>query len=210
VGSEDFRGRYRAKEGLLFLGYGLTDDIALELEAAVIKASLEKSPSDPSALPTRLGESGLGDLEGQIRWRLRKETASRPELFSYFEAVVPHHRDRPLIGTEGWELKLGTGLIRGFSWGTLTARLAVEYDTSSSSSFDLGEYALEYLKRVSPSFRFYLGVEGSQDEVSLIAEGQWHLSRRAFVRFNSGFGLTSKATDWAPEVGVVFSFGGRS
>ena len=41
--------------------------------------------------------------------------------------------------------------------------------------------------------------------MSLLTEAQWHCSRTIFIRFNSGFGLTSKATDWAPEVGVVFS-----
>ena len=30
-----------------------------------------------------------------------------------------------------------------------------------------------------------------------------------FVKINNGLGLTSKATDWAPEVGIVFSFGGN-
>jgi hypothetical protein len=29
------------------------------------------------------------------------------------------------------------------------------------------------------------------------------------VRFNNGVGLTSKAIDWSPEVGIVFSFGIR-
>ena len=46
------------------------------------------------------------------------------------EAVVPHHAEKPLIGTAGWELKLGTGVTRGFSWGTLTARAAIEYAES--------------------------------------------------------------------------------
>ena len=53
----------------------------------------------------------------------------------------------------------------------------------------------------------------SQDELSFIAEAQWHVSRTAFIRFNNGVGLTSKATDWAPEIGVVVtrrSDGGRS
>ena len=95
---------------------------------------------------------------------------------------------------------------RGFGWGTLTARVALEYDEASSSPFDLGEYAIEYLKRLSPRFRIYLGVEGTQDELELITELQWHFSRRAFLRLNNAFGLTSKATDWAPEVGVVFTF----
>ena len=38
-----------------------------------------------------------------------------------------------------------------------------------------------------------------------LTEAQWHLSDRVFVRFNNGLGLTSKATDWAPEVGIVIS-----
>lgn len=38
VGGEDYRGRYRAYEGLIFLGYGVTDNLALELEVAAISA----------------------------------------------------------------------------------------------------------------------------------------------------------------------------
>jgi hypothetical protein len=113
VGDLDYRGRYRASEGLLFLGYGLTENLAFELEAAVIDASLEKSPDDRSSLPAKIQESGLGDVEAQLRWRWRKENERRPELFSYFEAVFPHNKDKLLIGTPGWEFKLGTGLVRG-------------------------------------------------------------------------------------------------
>lgn len=208
-GDQDFRGRYRAKEALIFGAYGITPDVAVELEMALASALLEKNPADPSALPRRLEESGLGDVEGQIRWRIQRETNEYPEVFSYAEFVVPHHGHKALIGTAGWELKFGGGLIRGFRWGTLTARAAVEYQEASDSHFDLGEFAVEYLKRLSPKWRVYAGIEGVADEISLITELQWHLSPRAFVRFNSGMGLTSRATDWAPEVGVVFSFGGR-
>jgi hypothetical protein len=204
-GDVDHSGRYRANEGLLFVGYGLGENVAIELEAAVISASLEKSAGDLSAVPAQIEESGLGDVEGQIRWRYNRESERRPELFSYFEAVVPHSSEKVLIGTPGWELKLGTGVVKGFGFGTLTARLAVEYSEASSSHFDLGEYAVEYLRRVSPSFRVYLGLEGTQDELSLITELQWHFARRAFLRLNSGFGLTSKATDWSPEVGIVLT-----
>lgn len=203
---DDHRARYRAREGLFFVGYGITGDLAVEFEMAAIHASFEKAATDTSALPARLTESGLGDIEGQIRWRWRRETDRRPELFSYAELVVPHHRDRPLIGTAGWEIKVGTGLARGFSWGTLTARAALEYDTGSTSRVDLGEYAVEYLKRLSPRWRLYTGIEGNGgDELALITEAQWHLSRTVFVRVNNGFGLTSKATDWAPEIGIVLA-----
>jgi hypothetical protein len=205
AGNQDFRGRYRANEGLLFFAYGFTSRLAAEFEMAVIEASLDKSAVDPSGLPPQLRESGLGDVEGQVRWRWRPEDENRPELFSFFEAVVPNQEQKPLIGTPGWELKFGTGVIRGFAWGTLTARAAVEYAEASTSPFDIGEYAVEYLRRLSPAWRVYFGVEGTQDEVAFIAEGQWHVSRFAFVKFNSGLGITSKATDWAPEVGVVFN-----
>ncbi|MEK7727606.1 MAG: hypothetical protein AAB354_04290, partial [candidate division KSB1 bacterium] len=63
---EDYRGRFRANEGLLFVSYGLTDWLAIELEAAVIKASLYKSPFDPSTMPAKLTESGLGDRQIQF------------------------------------------------------------------------------------------------------------------------------------------------
>ena len=205
VGETDFRGRYRANEGIFLLAYGISENFAIEVEAAVIDASFEKSPSDPSAVPARIDESGVGDVEGQLRWRWQKETDQRPEFFSYFEAVVPHSKEKVLIGVPGWELKLGTGIIRGFGWGTLTGRLAIQYEEASSSHFDLGEYALEYLKRVSPSWRLYAGIEGNQDELSLITEAQWHISRNVMLKLNNGVGLTSKATDWAPEVGILFT-----
>jgi hypothetical protein len=147
----------------------------------------------------------LGDVQAQLRWRWRRENESRPELFSFFEVVFPQSQDKLLIGTPGWELKFGLGLTRGFSWGTLTARVGVEYAEASTSPFDLGEYAIEYLKRVSPAWRLYLSLEGESDELVLITEAQWHLSRYIFVKLNNGLGLTKKATDWAPEIGIVFT-----
>jgi hypothetical protein len=206
-GLTDYRGKYRASEGLVFFGYGITDDLALEMELAGISATFDKSPDDFSAVPAHIEESGLGDVEGQLRWRWKRENERRPELFSYFELVIPHAEDKVLIGTPGWELKFGTGVTRGTSWGTWTVRAAVEYDEASTSHFDLGEYAVEYLKRVSPTWRFYVGIEGNSDELELITEAQWFLTRNVFVKLNNGLGLTSKATDWSPEVGVVFSFG---
>ena len=201
----DFRGRYRAAEGLLFLGYGISDRLAVELEAAVITARQERAPDDPSAMPARVEESGLGDVEGQLRWRWARETDRRPEIFSYFETVFPLQRDRRLIGTRDWEFKLGTGMVRGFGWGTATVRAAVEYD-AEEESLALGEYALEYLRRISPRLRVFGAVEGSEDEVELIAEAQIFLTPDLVLKLNNAFGITSKATDWAPEVGLLFSF----
>jgi len=100
-------------------------------------------------------------------------------------------------------------LTRGYTWGTLTARVALAYEEASTTHFDLGEYAVEYLKRVSPSWRLFLGVQGSGDAVSLITEAQWHLSNRIFIRFNQEIGLTSRATDWEPQLGILFTLGAR-
>jgi hypothetical protein len=205
----EFRGRYRAGEGLIFLGYGVTDDLAVEIELAGIRASLERAPSDTSGLPPKVTESGLGDVEGQVRWRWRREDDSGPEFFSFGEVVVPHTTNKPLIGTPGWEWKVGTGVVRGFSWGTVTARAALQYEGGPDASAGPGEYAVEYLKRLNPVFRLFLAVEGSEDEVELISELQWHVGRRLIVKLGTGVGLTSKATDWAPEVGTLFVLGDR-
>ena len=201
---QDFRGSYKANEVLLFLAYGVTDRLALEIEAAYIDAELETSSSDPSGLPSTISESGVGDVEGQIRYRWALETPSRPEVFTYFETVGPTQDEGSLIGTTDWEFKLGVGVMRGYSWGTVTGRGAVEYDLAEDAG-GLGEIALEYVRRLSAQWRVYGGFEGSQDEVSLITEAQWHFVPRGCLKMNSGFGLTSKATDWAPEVGVMLS-----
>ena len=199
----DYRGRYRATEGLIFLSYGISDRWAIEMEAAMIRAKLRKAPDDPSSMPSVTEESGLGDVEGQLRYRWNRESDRAPELFSYFETVLPLQRDKLLIGTQDWEFKFGTGAVRGFSWGTMTVRAAVEYD-AADANLALGEVAVEYLRRVSSRFAFYAGVEGAQDEIEGITEVQWWPGRNVVFKFNNAFGLTSKATDWAPEVGVLF------
>jgi hypothetical protein len=202
---EDFRGEYEGREWLLFLGYGLGEDVLVELEAAHISATLERSPEDPTGFPAEISESGIGDVEAQIRWRWADETATRPEFFSFFETVFPLQKDKLLIGTQDWEFKLGAGLVRGFGWGTLAFRLAAEYD-GEEDQVGPGEYALEYLNRLSPSLRLYAGIEGSEDEVELIPEVQWFLRENLVMKLNSAVGITSKAADWAPEVGLMFFF----
>jgi hypothetical protein len=204
VSKQEFRGRYEANEGILFIGYGISRRLAVEFEAGIISAQLDKSSRDTSPLPSRIEKSGLSDVEGQIRWRWNFENASTPEFFNYFETVFPTGEENSLIGTAHWEFKLGTGLIKGFRWGTVTVRAAVDYD-DGEQVFGLGEYALEYLKRVSDHFRFFAMMEGSEDEIAVVPELQWHVNRNIFFKANAGFGVTSKATDFAPEVGVMFS-----
>src|SRR6266705_2537648 len=180
--------------------------VALEFEAAVISAELRRSPADTSAMPARVEESGLGDVEGQIRWRFQRETENRPEFFTFFETVFPLQRSRKLIGTQDWEFSFGLGLTRGFRWGTVTARAAGEY-SRETRQFDTGEYAVEYLRRLSPAWRVVAAIEGNQvDEVSLLTEVQWQFVPHAALKLNGGWGLTTNATDFAPEVGIMFSF----
>jgi len=202
---EDFRGRYRATEELLLIAYGLTDRLVIEIEAAIIQASLYKSAKDPSTMAPKLSESGLGDVQTQFDFRWMKENMNRPELFSYFEIDYPFQKHRKLIGTPDWEFKFGTGLIRGFNFGTIKTRLSIEYPVGEGKIL-MGEYAIEYLKKISDHWKVYAGVEGEQDEVELITEVQWHLKQNIFLKINNSFGLTSKATDWAPEIGFVLSF----
>jgi hypothetical protein len=206
VGTSDYRGKLTEHEALIFLSYGASENVAFELESALYtSATQHKSPSDPSAMPSSVSESGFGDTQAEIRWRLAGETAGHPEIWTYTEITFPFQKSRKLIGTAHWEFIQGIGLTKGLRFGTLTARASALY-TEEEGALEFGEYALEYLKRFSDKWRGYLGVEGEQDEVALIAELQWRLSPRATLKFNNGFGLTSKAPEHAPEVGIAFSF----
>ena len=168
----------------------------------MIRASLEKSPDDPTGMPAKLTESGLGDTQVQLDWMWSRESGRRPGFFSYAEVVFPHHKTKYLIGTPELETKAGIGLIKGFRWGTITVRAAVE---QAGGVFDLGEIAVEYYRRLSRAFCVYAGFEGTQDEIEFIAEIQWWLSDTVRLKLNNGFGVTSKATDWAPEIGLMIS-----
>src|SRR5439155_15985351 len=119
----------------------------------------------------------------------------------------PFQRSRKLIGTQDWEFSFGLGLTRGFRWGTVTARAAGEY-SRETRNFDTGEYAVEYLRRLSPAWRVVAAIEGNQvDEVSLLTEVQWQFVPHAALKLNGGWGLTMNGTDVAPEVGMLVSCG---
>jgi hypothetical protein len=206
VGDQDFTAKRMDHEALIFLAHGFTENLAVEMESALYAtATQHKAAGDPSAMPPTLTESGLGDTEGQIRWRMRHETERAPEIFGTFEVVFPLQKDRVLIGTQDWEFSPGVGLIKGFPWGTVTGRAGLSY-TSADQTLNFGEYAVEYLKKTSEAWRWVLIVEGEQDEVALIAEAQLRLKPDLLLKLNDSFGLTSKAPDQAPEVGLMWSF----
>lgn len=206
AGEQDYRGENTEHEALIFLSYGISENVALELESALwTTVTQHKAPDDTSAVPVKMKESGFGDTQAELRWRWWKEDAHRPELWSYLEITFPFQRSRRLIGTQDWEIIQGIGLTRGFRFGTLTGRLSASW-SAEENKLATGEYALEYLKKVSPKWSIYVGVEGEEDEVAAIGEAQWRISPRAVLKLNNGFGLTSKAPDLAPEVGIAFSF----
>jgi hypothetical protein len=206
--NEDFRGKFHSSESQLFIAYGVTDRLALEFEAAYITATLEKSPSDPSATPAKTRQSGLADFEGQIRFLLTTEGRGRPEIFSFLEMTPRSQRHKALIGEPYWDLKPGVGVVRGFSFGTLTLRLTGEWN-HEAKNLDLGEVAVEYLKRLSPSLRLNLAVEGGEggapDEFVLISGVRWRISDRLALKLDNSLGISSKATDWAPQIGLMIS-----
>ena len=206
TGDEDFLGSTVEQEYLVYFGYGITERVAVELEVAIYAtASFDKAPDDTSNVPSNLEESGLGDLDMQVRWLWNQETAHRPQMFSFFELTPPLQKNKTLIGTGDWEASVGFGVIRGYGWGTITGRVAIAWD-GADSKIDLGEYAFEYLKRTSPHWRFVGTLEGETDEVSIIGEVQWSFASFAFLKLNCGVGLTPKAPDIAPEVGILFHF----
>lgn len=206
--AEDFRGRFRSVEGILFVAYGVTDWLAVEFEASRIAATLHKAPTDTSATPGRIEESGLGDVEAQLRVRVAREDGRRPEMFAFLEVTPPSQRNKVLIGNPDWDIRPGIGIVRGFGWGTMTTRVTVEYN-HDDRLWDLGEFSIEYLKRLSPSLRLNLAFEGGEtgamDEWDLVAGLQWRIRHSFFLKLDNAIGLMSKSTDWAPELGILLS-----
>jgi hypothetical protein len=202
----DFRGRFRGTSSQLFLGYGLSDRVAIELEAAYVTARLDKSPTDAFPTPSVTRQSGLTDLEAQVRARLLSESASRPELFGFVELVARSHRSQVLIGEADWDAKPGVGIVRGFGFGTITARIAAEWNHAEHKP-DLGEAAIEYLKRIASAGHLYLAVEGGEggalDEWDFIAGLRWRIAPGVDLKLDNAVGISSKATDWAPQGGVM-------
>lgn len=206
TGDDDFFGKATEREFLVFFAYAFNDSLAVEFESALYSSvDFSKAPGDTSSVPSSIRESGLGDTETNIRWRFQKETESRPETTFFFKTVFPLQKDKKLLGTQNWEFEPGIVLTKGFSFGTLALKLSMAYD-SGERKMELGEYAIDYVKRLSQNWRVVVSLEGEQDELSLIGEVQYALGKNAILKINSGFGLTKKAPDFAPEIGVLFRF----
>lgn len=205
----DFRGRLRSYAGQIWIGYGVTDWLALEFEAAYVHARLERSPADtfPTQLPRE--ESGLTDIETHVRTRFLSETRKRPELFAYAEITFPTQTGSFLIGEPDLDLKPGIGFAKGLSWGTIQGRFGVEYNREESK-LDISEVSLEWIRRFSPGVRIHVIFEGGEtgalDEWELIPGILLRLSDRLSIKFDSQLALSSKSADWAPQAGLMFSF----
>jgi hypothetical protein len=199
---EDFRGPYKSTEAALFLAYGVTDWLAVELEGSLITADFEKSPADTFGTPATIRESGLAAVAGSLRLRFVRERGSRPEFFGSVEVLPPQHGDKVLIGDAEWDVKGEIGAVRQYRWGTMTFRTTIEYNRGDTH-WDLGETSLEYPRRLSPNWRVLVGIEGGEggapDDYGLIAAA--HCDRaRAPSQVLHSLGLLSKATvkrSWA-------------
>src|SRR5262245_51397180 len=167
-GETDFFGKQTENEFLIFFGYGISKRIAFEFEAAVwASAQFEKDANAPLVVPDSIEESGLGDVETEIRWVWAEETEKRPMLYSFFELVFPFQKNDVILGTQDWETALGFGFDRAYRWGVLDGRVALKYD-AEDGQVEAGEYAIEYVKRTSERWRWVGSLEGEDDELSLI------------------------------------------
>jgi len=109
---------------------------------------LDKAPNDTSSTPAA--------SRNRVRRRRRtgadallREGSGRPELFGFLEVTLPTQTNKVLIGT-GLGRAPGFGIVRAFPWGTMTTRITVEYN-HDDRLWDLGEFSIEYLKRLSPA-----------------------------------------------------------
>jgi outer membrane putative beta-barrel porin/alpha-amylase len=205
-GDVDFFGKADEHEFLVFFAYGFSKSLMVEFESALYSTvTFHKASDDTSAVPNRIRESGVGDTEVQIRWRWLQETVGRPEALFFLKTVFPLQKNKKLLGTQDWEFVPGIALTKGFPFGTFSLSGSLLYSTGEHK-LEIGGYALEYVKRLSPAWRMVLAFESEQDERQIIGEVQYAVSKNVMLKVNSGFGLTKKAPDVAPEIGVLFSF----
>ena len=136
-----------------------------------------------------------------------RETSERPEIFGFVELVARSQRGKTLIEEADFDAKPGIGLVRGFGFGTMTIRIAAEYNHAEHKP-DLGEFAIEYLRRLSAAGRLYLAIEGGEggalDEWDFISGIRWRLTQSIDLKIHNALGISSKATDWAPQFGLMF------
>lgn len=207
--NEDYRGHYSQTAGQLFFAHGFYDWLALELELAYVRARFEKSAKDTFPTPAKKTESGIADFEGQLRVRFLKESTRHPEIFGFAEIVPRSNKSKILIGEPNTDIKPGLGFIKGSPWGTLTFRTTIEY-TREDKQLDLGETSFEYLKKLSPAVTAYAIFEGGEtaaiDEWELITGVHWRITEYAWLKLDNAFGISSKATDWSPQLGILFNF----
>lgn len=205
---EDFRAHYQSHEGAVFLAYGVTDWLAVEIEGSQIAATFDKSPADSTGTPVRIQASGTADIGGQFRFRFGHGRDHRPEFFGSVEILPPAHGDQPLIGDAQWDVKGEIGAMRAYRWGTMTFRTTIEYNRGDTQ-WDLGETSLEYLRQMAPSWRLLLGIEGGEggapDDYVVVAAGHWRIARDLDLKVANGLGLFSKSTDWEAQLGLMVS-----
>jgi len=205
---DDFRGQYRSNEVAVFLAYGVTDWLALEIEGSQIAATFDKSPADTTGTPAHVAQSGTSDFGGQLRFRFGHNREHRPEFFGSIEAVPPSHGNQVLIGETQWNVKGEVGAMRAYHWGTVSFRTTIEYN-QGDSHWDLGETSLEYLRQMAPSWRLLLGIEGGEggapDDYVFVAAGHWRIARALDLKVANGLGLFSKSTDWEAQIGLMAS-----
>jgi hypothetical protein len=205
----NYRAQSRRKAAEIYLGYGVTDWLALEFEGAYVHETFRKAPEDSFATPARLTEKGVADLEAQVRIRALRERPGRPEILTFFELTARTHPENFLIGDPDWDIRPGVALSKGFGFGSLTGRVNAEYN-HAEKHFDLGEVAVGYQRGLTAKWRLYLGIEGgeggSMDEWELLPALRWAPLPGLQLRLESSIGISSKAPDWSPQVGVVFAF----
>jgi len=205
---QDYRGHFRTNEAQLFLAYGISDWLAVEVETSDIHARFQKAPDDTSGTPAIINQTGLSDFQGQIRMRLGRERGRRPEFFAGIEILPPLHPHQALIGDGQWDVKGEIGATRTYGWGAMTLRTTIEYNRGDTH-WDLGESSLEFLRPVSRNWRVFAAIEGGEggapDDWTLVTAAGWRVANGVTLKFANAVGIFSKAVDWEPQFGLLWT-----
>jgi hypothetical protein len=198
--------------------FGLLDRLELDLELPFGHAEQE---TDLGVTRLRREDSGLGDVEGRLRYQLWYELGARPDLIVDL-TVKSRTGEEPLLGTGHWNVGGGVSLVKTLDpvvfFGSLgyAATLArAGRNPGDQISYQLG-MGYSFNDRVSYDMRVSGTVVGrttldgravprsSLDIITLQFGVTVRATRRLFVEPVVAFGLTNDAPDVIVGVSLPF------
>jgi hypothetical protein len=222
------KSKFRSVNANVFARYGLADDVELDLSVPYVFAEQEVDPSlsriatNPPQRFERRDHSGLGDVNGALRWAALHEEGMIPETTVSLTVKSDTGDIERNLGTGFWTLGAGVSLVKTIDpvvfFGSLGYTAVLEknaIDPGDQIPYSLG-MGFSLNDRVSFSTSLagtaLLRTEVNGREIpgsgadlhSLNFAVTIQLARHVFFEPFVNFGLTEESTDFVAGINIPF------